>query len=109
MCRSRRLRLGGHLASEKDRISCTLRLRLEAFAASWFRTWVAKLTSSTAARYAFELHTHIVPAFGDYYIDAITKDDLKAWRDAQRTKPASINSVLRTLKLVVRACSRNSD
>jgi hypothetical protein len=80
------------------------RVRLADFAQWWLSTRLPELQASTARRYATELDRHIIPHFGDWYVDAITRDDVIAWRDLPRNlKPSSINGPLRTLKLLLRA------
>jgi len=59
---------------------------------------LAELKASTRRHYADVLDLHVLPALGDYYLDATTTADLVAWRDAQVGRPATINSRLRALK-----------
>jgi integrase len=68
------------------------------FAESWLRSKLPGLRPSTRSHYATMLGSHIVPAFGDFYIDAVTRDDVIAWRDRQVGEPASINGRLRVLR-----------
>ncbi len=81
------------------------RSKLSAFAKSWLTSRLPKLQSATADRYASELDLHILPTFGGWYVDAITREDVIAWRDRQaaKFKPCTVNSHLRTFKLLLRA------
>lgn len=62
------------------------RKRLSDYAASWIRTKLPKVKASTASLYATVIDEHIVPEIGDFYLDAITRDDLLDWRDATSAK-----------------------
>lgn len=81
------------------------RLRLADYAQSWLGTKLSEWKPSTAVNAASMLDLHILPALGDYWIDAIEPSDLTAWRDAQEAAPDTVNTRLRLLKqLVSEAC-----
>jgi hypothetical protein len=63
---------------------------------------IPTLKPSTRDKYAVTLDQHILPALGDYYVDAITPDDVLRWRDAQRGKARTVNSRLRVLRTLLR-------
>jgi integrase len=79
----------------------TERIRLSAFAESWLNGKLSELKASTAERYATTLDLHILPKFGKYYLDAITHQDVKNWRDAQDAAPGTINTRLRLFKTLL--------
>lgn len=64
----------------------------------WLRGKLPSLKASTRALYGLVLDAHIVPAFGDHYVDAVTKADVIAWRDRQVGATATINGRLRVLR-----------
>lgn len=81
------------------------RLRLEAFAKSWMRSRLPKLKKATRALYASILDNHVTPSLGEYYVDAITTDDLVDWRDkmaASGASPAAVNTRIRLIKSILR-------
>ena len=78
------------------------RFRLGEYASSWMSGKIPTLKPSTRDKYAVALDQHILPALGDYYVDAITPQDILQWRDAQRGKPRTINSRLRLLRTLLR-------
>lgn len=77
------------------------RTRLGDYARSWLLAREPGLKPSTADRYATTLEKHVVPALGDYYMDALMPDDLVRWRDAQKAKPSTVNSRLRILRTLL--------
>ena len=78
------------------------RLRLGEYASSWMRGKIPTLKPSTRVKYAVVLDHHILPALGDYYVDAITPQDVLRWRDGQHAKPSTVNSRLRVLRTLLR-------
>ena len=74
------------------------RPRVTDCASSWLLSKHAELKPSTAKLYADLLETHVLPILGDFYLDAVTREDIYAWRAAQAGSPASINSRLRLLR-----------
>jgi len=77
------------------------RLRLATYARSWLSGKLPILKPSTSAKYASVLDSHIVPALGEYYLDALEPADIVRWRDQQEAKPATVNSRLRVLKTLL--------
>ena len=93
------------LHSELDREREKSRQRLQSYATSWLRLKLPTLKAATRAHYAEVLDNHILPVLGEYFLDAITTDDLATWRNAMHDKgarPATINSRMRILKAVIR-------
>lgn len=79
------------------------RQRLESFARSWLESHAAEVKASTAEFYGLMFDLHIIPEFGEYYIDAITEKDIAQWRDAMPGAPASKNGRLRALRTLLEA------
>jgi len=48
------------------------------------------------------LDHHILPALGNFYVDAISPQDVILWRDAQYAKASTVNSRLRVLRALLR-------
>jgi integrase len=92
----RRELLSGRADAKRERI------KLAAYASSWLQSKLPTLKASTQKTYAEILDLHVIPVLGDYFVDAITYDDLVRWRDSQRGAVASINSRVRVLKTVLR-------
>lgn len=89
---------------------------LQSYATSWLASKLPSLKRSTRALYATILDNYVLPVklsgskFGDYYVDAITLEDLVEWRDVQltletkygkRASPASVNGRIRVLKQIL--------
>ena len=86
------------------------RVRLRACASSWLRSKLPAVRASTRRFYADTLDLHILPALGDHFVDAISADDVIAWRDEQAAQvigegdsarpvsPVTVNSRLRVLR-----------
>jgi integrase len=86
------------------------RLRLAACATSWMASKLPAVRASTRKVYADTLDLHILPALGNHFVDAITADDVVAWRDEQAAQvigegerarpvsPVTVNSRLRVLR-----------
>lgn len=74
------------------------RLRLSTYLDTWIARKKVVLAPSTLDRYARTLQTHVLPALGEYYLDAITHADVVEWRNALTGEPSSINSRFRVLK-----------
>lgn len=68
------------------------------YATSWLRSKLPALKASTRSLYATVLDVHVVPMLGDYYLDAVAREDVVRWRDAQSGAPASVNGRLRVLR-----------
>jgi integrase len=105
----------GDAAKVRDRLRDTrreprrVRIRLKDYAASWLSGARKTLKASTLDRYATTLDVHILPALGEHYLDAITHQDVVAWRDGQTAAPATINSRLRVLKTLLASATVDLD
>jgi integrase len=77
------------------------RARLATYSTSWLSGKRKTLKPSTLDRYARTLAHHIVPGLGEYFIDAITHQDIVLWRDAQTAGTATVNGWLRVLKTML--------
>lgn len=89
------------------------RVRLADAVTSWLDTKLPTWKKSTRVQNASVLDEHILPALGDYFVDAIEPSDIVAWRDAQaaqmigpaeaqrRVSATSVNSRLRLLRQVL--------
>ena len=88
------------LAEVKVEVESRPRTRVEDYAHSWLRSKLTTLKPSTAQRYATTLDLHILPTFGQYFLDAVEHRDIIEWRNEQsgEAKPATVNSWLRILK-----------
>lgn len=83
-----------------DERARVVRPRLADAATSWLRCIAPSLKKSTADFYALVLDVYVIPELGDFYVDAITKDDIIALRDrwASSAKPITVNGRLRVLR-----------
>jgi integrase len=112
------MKLRASLLAELDapRVEAQERMRLSTYANSWLRCKLPTLKAATQALYAEVIESHIKPELGDYFVEAITGDDLARWRDAQKAKlvrtkgggskptsNATVNCRLRVLKAMLRA------
>lgn len=79
------------------------RNRLKDYATSWLTGRLPTLKPSTRARYARDLDVHILPALGDFYLDALAPEDVLAWFKGLTEKfaGATANGCLRLLKTVM--------
>jgi hypothetical protein len=92
------------------------RIRFSEFAASQLEAKIKAGEIRSAAgrrKWAGILEHHILPAFGEYYADAITNRDLQAWRRAlaQRVhenelKPTTVNGWISVMKVLTKALAR---
>lgn len=78
------------------------KVRLRDYAGDWLERRQASFSPSTQERLVYEL-ARINVGLGDLYLDAIEPVDLSRWRDSLTAdyRPATINSVLRTLRSVL--------
>lgn len=79
----------------------TERTRLSQYVKSYVSLKMPTWKAATRALYASVIDNHVLPVLGDYFLDAITKDDLVIWRKGMieaGAKPASINGRFRVLK-----------
>jgi integrase len=77
------------------------RKRLREYAAEWYRAHLPSWKPSTRVEVASVVDGAILPTLGDYFVDAITKADIVAWRDAQPQRPSTVNRRLRILKQIL--------
>ena len=79
------------------------RLRLGDYARSWLNGRLPTLKPSTAERYADTLERIILPRLGDYYLDALTAEDVLGWfQEASKGKAAATaNGYMRVIKVLL--------
>jgi integrase len=79
------------------------RVRLGDYARSWLTGRLPTLKPSTAARYADTLERIILPRLGDFYLDAITAEDVFGWfQEVAAGKAAStVNGYMRVIRLLL--------
>jgi integrase len=63
----------------------TRRIRIGEFARSWMKSKTISIDPATARTYADALDQHVLPAFGDFWFDALTKSDVQQWVNASLT------------------------
>jgi integrase len=95
-------RAGLRAELQRGRTSPLARVRLGEYATKWMSGKLPTLAPSTRRGHACVLDLHVIPALGDYYVDALTRDDVIGWRNAQKGEPATVNSRLRMLKTMLR-------
>jgi integrase len=87
----------------------TDRVRLSTYLHSWLKNKKPELAPGTFERYVRTLQLHVLCRdaqgvelagfpLGDYFLDALTHEDVIEWRDAQQGEPSTVNSRLRVLK-----------
>lgn len=79
----------------------TVEMTMRAYARSWYAGKLPKLKASTRVAYATAIDGHILPHFGDWYVDRIAHADVVDWRDVQQGSPVTINGRLRVLKTMM--------
>lgn len=88
----------------------TAQMTVKTFAHSWLATKLerADLEPSTAARYAYALDLHVIPALGDAHLDSLEVRDVERWLASQTSKYAArtANSWLRVLRSVLADAER---
>lgn len=97
-------------AAQLNRLHRAARRRLTPYPpptlAQWVAAWLPahSASTSTTAKYESMLRTHILPAFGQRRLDAISRNEVKAFaRDlAAALSPATVRSVVTLLGLVLR-------
>jgi integrase len=79
------------------------RLRLGDYARSWLNGRLPTLKPTTAARYADTLERVILPKLGDFYLDALTAEDVLGWfqKAAQGKAAATANGYMRVIKVLL--------
>jgi integrase len=92
-----------------DHLNRAVKLRLAApppTLTEWTTTWLpAHLAGrSTIAKYESMLRCHILPAFGDHRLDAITRTDVKAFARTltKDLAPVTVRSIVTVLGLILR-------
>jgi integrase len=63
----------------EKRVATSNRVRVGAFAKSWIDSKLALVDRDSAKGYIDDLEKHILPAFGDFYYDALRASDVQAW------------------------------
>jgi integrase len=89
------------LNAPQDQDASKQRPRLADYSTSWLSGKRKTLKPSTLDRYARTLAHHVVPAFGETYLDALTHQDIVEWRDAATASTATVNGWLRVLKTML--------
>src|SRR5207237_8338096 len=89
------------------------KIRFSEYAASLFEFKVrtGKIKSAKSReKWESILRLHLVPAFGDYFVDAITKADIKKWLtsmgeqiEVKQLHPNTANDRLATFKVIMNA------
>lgn len=69
------------IENERAKQPKTRRTKVGEFAQSWMKSKTLKLSASAAITYADALDDHILPAFGDWFYDAVTTLDVQEWVD----------------------------
>lgn len=85
-------------ADESKAIEATSRVRVGDCVRSWLITKLGELKASTSRHYTHVLDAYVLPKLGEYWLDALTRDDILMWRNAERGSPVSVNGRLRVLK-----------
>ena len=85
------------------------RVRLADAATSWLTGKLPGLKASTSSHYAYVLDSYILPELGDFYLDALTANDVVGWRDGQKGAASTVNSRLRVLKTLLGDLSHRHD
>lgn len=103
--------------TKQEQEAANRRVKVGEYAQSWMRSKVLKVDPKTARTYADALDLHILPAFGDFYYDALTRQDVQSWVDqklreggARRNgerKPYARNTVAQWL-IVLRAMTNEA-
>jgi integrase len=83
------------------------RVRVGEYARSWIELRTPNLDEVTAERYAYALEDHILPALGQTFFDAVTRDDVQAWVNA-KTRKYKVVTVKRGWFQVLRAMVRDA-
>lgn len=107
-----RIRRGGHADD------ATLP-RFEDYAATVFERKVADgriQSAATRERWRVTLGAHLLPAFGEFFIDKLTAADVEAWKGpigarirAGKTSPHTANSILSLLRVITAAAAEEFD
>lgn len=88
-----------------ERVAKTSRVRLRQFAATWLASRASRLKPSVLRKYVNNLDMHILPALGDFYVDAILPSDVTAFVNARIGKLAdnTLVNMVRLLRVISKA------
>lgn len=81
------------------------RQKIGEYAQSWIKLRLPGLDRSTSERYAEALDNHLLPAFGELFVDALRADDIQRWVNgslADGYAVATVRGWLRVLKVMMR-------
>ena len=62
------------------------RMTLRDYSQRWLEAGAARLAKATVTKHVLTLSHHILPELGDYYCDALTREDVQAWVLAAESK-----------------------
>src|SRR4051812_48091526 len=95
------------------------RIRFSEYAASLFERKVAKReinSAKTREKWEHILRRHLIPAFGDCFIDAIRRTDIEKWLtkvggevNAGKYSPVTVNNWLSILRVVINSAADDFD
>jgi integrase len=83
------------------------RQKLRTYATSWIGSRQGSLKPSVARKYATSLDLHVLPALGDFFVDAIQPSDVQSYVADRTEAGAGGNTVLNELRLI-RTIARDS-
>lgn len=88
-----------------------LEIRFSEYAASLFERKAAKgemESAQTRENWELQLRLHLFPAFGEMFVDSITRTHVEAWLAAEAKKvkagrysPVTVNNWLRTMRVII--------
>jgi integrase len=95
------------------------RIRFSEYAASLFERKVAKReinSAKTREKWETILRLHLIPAFGDYFVDGIRRTDIEEWLtkvgravNAGKYSPVTVNNWLSILRVVINSAADDFD
>jgi integrase len=85
-------------AEQRKALEPPPRVRVGDCVSSWMSSKHGELKASTAKHYGSILDVYVLPKLGEYWLDALTHDDIVRWRDAEEGLPITVNGRLRVLK-----------
>ena len=79
------------------------RMTFRAYANGWLDGRLPRVKDSTSEWYASVLDLHVLPTFGDLYLDVITKRDIERWQkeSSLQARPATANGWLAVVKMIM--------
>jgi integrase len=93
--------------------------RFEDYARRWLRGKIESgdlRSNATHKRYTKEIERHLIPTWGAYYVNKITRPMVQKWRDelgakcvAGTLKPATVNGWIKTFRQIVIAATHDYD